>query len=76
MDGIKLEHWKQRFNQEVKNVQIEFDSFFKNRRFDEYYQLTIDESDELILKLGDDLPRMIKERLQQILLSTKPEDSI
>lgn len=76
MDGIKLENWKERFNQEVKNIQIEFDSFFKNRRLDEYYQLTIDESDELTLKLGDNLPREIKGRLQQILISTKPEDSI
>lgn len=76
MDSVKLERWKERFNQEIKNVEIEFDSFFKNEKLDEYYHLAIDESDELILKLNEGLPGEIKARLQHVLSLTKPEDSI
>lgn len=76
MDGLKLDKWKDNFQNEVKNVAIEFDAFFKTKGLAEYYSLQMDASDEWSLKISDDLPNEIKERLMQVLLSTKPEDSI
>lgn len=76
MDGLKLDKWKENFLNEVKNVVIEFDVFFKAKNLDELYSLQMDASDEWSLKVNDDLPHEIKERLMQLLLSTKPEDSI
>ena len=76
MDGLKLDKWKENFLNEVKNVVIEFDVFFKAKNLDELYSLQMDASDVLSLKVNDDLPHEIKERLMQLLLSTKPEDSI
>ena len=76
MDGLKLEKWKENFENEVKNVEIEFDAFFKQKELAEYYSLEIDVSDEWSLKLSDELPNEIKERLMHVLLSAKPEDSI
>lgn len=76
MDGLKLDRWKENFLREVKNVQIEFASFFKEKDLDAYYSLQMDGSDEFSLELNDELPNEIKERLMQLLLATKPEDSI
>lgn len=76
MDGLKLDRWKENFENEVKNVATEFDAFFKAKNLDELYSLQMDASDEWFLKISDDLPNEIKERLMHVFLSTKPEDSI
>lgn len=76
MDGLKLDKWKENFENEVKNVTIEFDAFFKAKNLGELYSLQMDASDEWSLEISDDLPNEIKERLMHVLLSTKPEDSI
>ncbi|RYY50000.1 MAG: hypothetical protein EOO06_05345 [Chitinophagaceae bacterium] len=76
MDGLKLEKWKENFQNELKDVGVEFDAFFKAKKLNEYYSLEMDESDEWSLKLSEELPNEVKERLIQVLLSTKPEDSI
>lgn len=76
MDGLKLDKWKENFENEVKGVAIEFDAFLKTKGLAEYYSLEKDASDEWFLTVNDDLPNEIKERLMQVLLSTKPEDSI
>lgn len=76
MDGLKLEKWKKNFDAEVRNVEIEFDAFFKNKRLNEYYTLHFNESDELSLEVSNKLPGEIKERLIKLLPATKPEDSI
>lgn len=76
MDEVKLEAWKERFNEETKNIQMEFDAFFKSKNLGEWYTLSLDESDELSLSISDNLPREVRERLIKTLLITKPEDSI
>lgn len=76
MDGLKLEHWKENFLKEVKNIQIEYDAFFKTKRLEDYYQLLLDESHEWGLEISEELPREIQERLLKLLVTTKPEDSI
>jgi len=76
MDEMKLGSWRQRFNEEVVKIQAEFDAFFKSKALKGYYTLTLDESNELSLVISDELPNEIKERLMQVLLTTKPEDSI
>ena len=76
MDELKLAAWRQRFNEEAKTIQTEFDAFFKDKPLDTYYQLNLDVSDELSLIIREDLPKEIRERLMQTLLATKPEDSI
>lgn len=76
MDGLKLEKWKKNFDAEVRNIEIEFDAFFNNKKLNEYYSLKLNESDELSLQINDELPKHIKERLIKLLMETKPEDSI
>lgn len=76
MDGLKLDKWKENFQREVVNLKTEFDAFFKEKDLNAYYTLHMDASDEFTLQLSDELPHEIKERLMQLLLSTKPEDSI
>jgi hypothetical protein len=77
MDELKLDKWRKRFNDNLGGVKISFEAFFYNRDLEEYCALTVDEtSNELVLKLGDELPEDIKERLTKLLIATKPEDSI
>ena len=76
MDEIKLNRWKENFETEVKNIQVEYDSFFLNRKLDNIYNITLNESNEWELQIEDNLPNEIKNRFQQIFLNTKPEDSV
>lgn len=76
MDELKLEKWKNDFSAKAKNLNVEFNAFFNNRRLDEYYSLMLDESSEFTIEITDKLPRRIKEKLQQLLSETKPEDSV
>lgn len=76
MDELKLDKWKENFETEVKNIQVEYDSFFLNRQFDSIYNITLNESNEWELQIDDNLPNEIKNRFQQVFLNTKPEDSV
>ncbi|HNP24885.1 MAG TPA: hypothetical protein PKM63_22640 [Panacibacter sp.] len=78
MDGIKSKRWMENFNSEVQSLQTAFDSFFYKKKLNEYYRIKVDDvSLTLSLEITDNtLPHEIKERLEQILLTTKPEDSI
>lgn len=78
MDGIKSKSWIENFNSEVQSLQTAFDSFFYNKKLSKYYRLKVDDVNlTLSLEITDNtLPHEIKERLEQILLATKPEDSI
>lgn len=76
MDEIKLTKWKERFEQEVKNIQVEYNAYFLNRKLQDVYTVKMDESHEWELVITGQLPDEIKQRLQQIFLSAKPEDSI
>lgn len=76
MDEIKLIRWRETFEEEVKNIQVEFNSYFLNRTLDEIYNIRINESNEWELQIEDSIPNQIKTRLLQIFLDSKPEDSI
>lgn len=76
MDEIKLSKWKERFEQEVSNIRIEYNSFFMKEKLEELYSVKLDESNEWKLQLNSRLPNDIKDRLTQSFLAAKPEDSI
>jgi len=78
MDGLKLERWRENFQKEAQHLQIELDSFFKNKSLDKYYKLRVDElSETLSVEITDEtLPGEIKHRLEDLLIATKPEDSV
>lgn len=78
MDELKLDKWRENFQVEVQNLQIEFDSFFQTKKLNQYYELKIDEvSQNLSLEITDNtLPKDVKERLIDLFNATKPEDSI
>ena len=68
--------WRENFKREAKSVEIEYNSFFLNRKLEDLYTIDVDESQEWELKLNDELPDELKTRLQKIFLAAKPEDSI
>jgi hypothetical protein len=57
-------------------MNVEFDSFFKDKKLDDCYSLKLDESSEYVIEANVTLPQAIKQRLTQLLAETKPEDSI
>lgn len=78
MDGLKLDKWQKSFEAEVKGIQTEYDAFLLPKKFEETYQLKIDETN-LTLSLWIDtenLPKEIEKRLSELLLKTEPEDSV
>ncbi len=73
MDEMKLNRWKERFEQEVKNITIEYNSFFLNEDPKEFYTIQLNNSGEWALELREDLPNEVKSKLKQTFLITKPE---
>ncbi|MBS1751591.1 MAG: hypothetical protein DI539_26905 [Flavobacterium psychrophilum] len=77
MDGLKLNSWRKKFTEQATSIRMEYDAFFLNKKLEDYYSLFIDEtSEELELRITDELPEEIKDRLLKLLITTKPEDSI
>ena len=78
MNGLKLDRWQRNFNDEVLSIQIEFDSFFNNKKLNQFYELKEDEaSQSLSLVITDDtLPNQIKKPLMNAFETTRPEDSV
>lgn len=78
MDGLKLEKWKKNFEAEVKSLQPEYDAFLLPKKFEDTYQLKIDETTQTLSLSIDaaELPKQIEERLSELLQKTMPEDSI
>ncbi|MBN9299244.1 MAG: hypothetical protein J0I41_19740 [Filimonas sp.] len=76
MDEIKLIKWQTSFEAFVKGLQIEYDAFFPDKKLKDMYVLYLNVSHEWSLKLDAALPSEIKERMEKLLLDTKPEDSI
>lgn len=72
MNDLKLNRWKERFEQEVKNITIEYDAFFLNEDPKEFYTIQLNDRGEWALELREDLPNEVKARLKQTLLNTKP----
>lgn len=78
MDGLKLAKWRENFNREMPHLQIEFDSFFKGKKLNTFFDLKLDElSENLCLEITDEsLPNEVREQLTKLFMDTKPEDSV
>ncbi len=79
MDEIKLNKWIENFNQELQNIQAEYNSFLLSGKLDDFYKLNIDDIGfnlSLTILNPGKLPNEIEERLAKALTDTMPEDSI
>lgn len=76
MDLVKLNRWKKNFEKGIESLKGEFDEFLKGKDLVDYYILQLDSSDEYYLQISDELPADAKKCLIDLLLETKPEDSI
>ena len=78
MDGIKLKKWQDRFLSGVQAVKIQYDSYFRSRSFEECFILETDElSETLKLSITDPgMPNDVKKRLEDLLIASKPDDSV
>lgn len=78
MDGLKIDKWQKSFETEVKSLKMEYDAFLLPVKFEDTYQLKIDETNHTLSLWIDteNLPKGIEDRLSELLLKTEPEDSI
>lgn len=78
MDGLKLTHWQERFLSGAQAVKVQYDSYFRSKPFNDCFALRHEESSGILtLEITDpDMPREIKRRLEELLIASKPEDSI
>ena len=77
MDGLKLKQWIEDFNAEIKQVEVQFNTFAPKDILSDYYTLELNEtSDELSVVIKSGLPNEFENKIQQILIQTKPEDSV
>ncbi len=77
MDGIKLEKWRVAFQEEVKAVESEYNGMLLTKKFEDTWQLKPDETKHILfLRVDEDLPVEIKDKLEKLLLATEPEDSV
>lgn len=78
MNWVKLDRWQKSFNKEVKSLQIEYDAFLLPKRFEDTYQVKIDETTQTLSLWIDTetLPKEIEDRLSELFLRTEPEDSV
>ncbi|MBA4198941.1 MAG: hypothetical protein C0459_15460 [Chitinophaga sp.] len=76
MDGLKLDIWQKSFNKEVKSLKTEYDAFLLPKKFDDTYQVKIDEATQTLSLWIDteNLPKEIEDRLSELLIKTEPED--
>jgi hypothetical protein len=73
-EQLFIDNWTDNFNEEVKNIQLEYDSFFSDRKIQEYYSLEHTKDNMLSLHFHDvhGLPRMIMSAIEQAFLRSKP----
>ncbi len=76
MDGIKLEGWRKSFEEKIKSFSAEYSSYSRAQPLESVYSIQLDESNEWHLTIAQGVPDAIKERLEQLFLDSKPEDSV
>ncbi len=78
MDGLKLDRWQKSFKTEVKSLQTEYDVFLLPKKFEDTYQVKIDETTQTLSLWIDTetLSKEIEDRLSEFFLRTEPEDSV
>lgn len=76
MNELKLDMWQKSFNKEVKSLQTEYDAFLLPKKFEDTYQVKIDEATQTLSLWIDteNLPKEIEDRLSELLIKTEPED--
>ena len=69
-----IDNWTNNFSEEVKNIQLEYDSFFSDKKIQEYYSLENTQDNMLSLHFHDvhGLPRMIMRAIEQAFLRSRP----
>ena len=75
MKEERVQLWIENFKVEIKAMEIEFDSFFKRSKIDEYYKIRIDSEIGFIsieLLNRDQLPIEIIDAFTVALLRSKP----
>jgi hypothetical protein len=48
MGGLKLDKWQKSFEAEIKSLQMEYDAFLLPVKFEDTYQLKIDETNHTL----------------------------
>ena len=73
-DKQLIDNWTNNFSEEVKNIQLEYDSFFSDKKIQDYYSLENTKDNMLSLHFHDvhGLPRMIMSAIEQAFLRSKP----
>lgn len=68
--------WMERFDAEITNIEIEFNSYFKNGRIRDYFKIEFDQNSQTPqIQFFDvsDLPKHIQEDIINALQKTKPK---
>lgn len=73
MNDKELNLWRQKFEESIKAIEVEFDAFFLSRNISDYYRLS-PSSSNLTLEIDrrDELPVEIVERITHAYLNAKP----
>lgn len=69
--------WIENFEQELINIQIEFDAFFLKGKIDDYYKLKIDErtgNPSIYISESNELPKQIAEALSAAFIKSEPKE--
>jgi hypothetical protein len=68
--------WIENFEQELINIQIEFDAFFLKGKIDDYYKLKVDETTgkpSIYIAESNELPKQIEEALSDAFIKSEPK---
>lgn len=78
MDGLKLEKWREGFNEEAQQLQTKLQGILNGKQLKEYYQLKVEETTQTLqLEFPEEgLPEEVKQQLESLLVTTTPEDSV
>ncbi len=69
--------WIENFNQELINIQIEFDAFFLKGKIDDYYKLKVDERTGkplIYISESNELRKQIAEALSDAFIKSDPKE--
>lgn len=78
MDELKLNKWMKDLDTAAGKLQIEFDILFQDSEISDSYKVEVDKETQNLnlVIINEALPVEIKERLNKLLIETKPEDSV
>lgn len=74
---MDTQKWIENFNEELINIQIEFDAFFAEGKIDDYYDLKVDEETGLVtiyISKSNELPKRIADALGDAFIKSRPDN--